>query len=151
MTRLPWCDFVLWAPGGQIHVEKIFYDEIFIEGMVSKAREFYFDKFLPSVVPYFIISRSYEHITAHIANDILKKKVPVSPIKATCEDVEILSVSLVSRQSPPPTNVLQQLNRTQHTVFDDGNCIMPSLTRPDTLTLLHMETARLANNYGCLR
>ena len=119
VTRLPWYDFVLWAPGGQIHVEKIF----MMKYLLMKARAFYFDKFLPSVVPYFIISQSYEHITAHIGNDILKKKVHVSPIKARCEDVEILSVSLVRRQSPLPTNVLQQLNRTQHTVFGDGNCL----------------------------
>ena len=63
VTRLPWCDFVLWAPSEDIHVERIYYDQQFIENAISKARVFYFDKFLPSVVPCTIIAEgSYQDL-----------------------------------------------------------------------------------------
>jgi len=95
VTCLPWCDFVLWAPGGDIHVEKIFYDQMFVEEAVSKARAFYFDKFLPSVVPYLIISQSFEPLTTAVdltANNSLVKRATNAPEAFTesCDNVELL-------------------------------------------------------------
>ena len=52
--RLLWCDFVIWTPT-ELHVEKIEYDQKFIEDAISKAQNFYFSVFLPSVIPYVII------------------------------------------------------------------------------------------------
>ena len=125
VTRLSWGDFVLWAPGGDIHVERIFYDQAFIEEAISKARVFYFDKFLPSVVPYFIISQAYEHsaIGTDLSTDNLSvKRAPVE----SYDEVEFLCVSTVSRPQPP-INILQQLHCTPHTVCGDGNCLYYSI------------------------
>ena len=138
VTHLPWCDFVLWAPHENIHLERIFYDQKFVETAVSKARAFYFDVFLPSVIPYLIISESYEDCTT--ATSRIKENVSVkaeshatAPIKEklsmkaeshydVCDDVEILCVSTVNKPTPP-TNVLQQLNCAPHIVYGDGNCL----------------------------
>ena len=125
VTRLSWGDFVLWAPGGDIHVERIFYDQAFIEEAISKARVFYFDKFLPSVVPYFIISQAYEHSaigTALSTDNLSVKRAPVE----SYDEVEFLCVSTVSRPQPP-ISILQQLHCTPHTVCGDGNCLYYSI------------------------
>ena len=45
VTRLQWCDFVVWAPNEDIFVERISYDQQFIGHAISKARAFYFDVF----------------------------------------------------------------------------------------------------------
>ena len=37
VTRLLWCDFVLWSPSDVIYVERIFYNQSFIEDAVSNA------------------------------------------------------------------------------------------------------------------
>jgi len=55
VTHLLWCDFVIWTPT-EFYVERIEYDQKFVEDAISKARNFYFTVFLPSVVPY-----SYDH------------------------------------------------------------------------------------------
>ena len=54
VTRLLWCDFVVWTPN-EIYIEKIDYDQRFIEKAISKARTFYFTVFLPAIVPYVLI------------------------------------------------------------------------------------------------
>ena len=51
-TCLPWCDFVVWCPNKEIHVERI---QHFIMQAIAKARIFYFDVFLPSIVPCVLI------------------------------------------------------------------------------------------------
>ena len=45
VTRLQWCDFVLWASNEDVFVERILYDQQFIERAISKARALYFDVF----------------------------------------------------------------------------------------------------------
>ena len=56
VTQLQWCDFVVWSPVPDIFVERISYDPEFMK----KAQEFYFQRFLPSVVPCMIISDERE-------------------------------------------------------------------------------------------
>ena len=57
VTNLPWCDFVVWTPVEDLFVQHIYYCKSFMEETISKASSFYFNIFLPSVVPYFIISQ----------------------------------------------------------------------------------------------
>ena len=56
-THLAWCDFVVWSPFQDIFIERVCYDPIFMKAAVLKAKELYFEKFLPSVVPCMIISQ----------------------------------------------------------------------------------------------
>lgn len=56
VTRLPWCDFVVWSPTQDPFVQRVQYDASFIKPALLKACSFCFGKFLPSVVPYIIIS-----------------------------------------------------------------------------------------------
>ena len=56
VTRLMWCDFVIWSPTQDPFVQHVQYDASFMNVALSKAHKFYFDKFLPSAVPYVIIS-----------------------------------------------------------------------------------------------
>lgn len=57
VTNLQWCDFVVWSPmEEEPFVQRIKYDSTFMENNLSKARTFYFKKFLPAVVPYLIVS-----------------------------------------------------------------------------------------------
>ena len=50
---------MVWTLSEGILVERIEYDELFTDEMVSKACKFYFNNFLPSVVPSTTISTSY--------------------------------------------------------------------------------------------
>ena len=52
-----WCNFVVWTPI-EIFVEEIDYEPQFVEVAVSKAQKFYFDIYLTSIVPYFLIHDS---------------------------------------------------------------------------------------------
>ena len=61
ITRLPWCDFVVWSPNKEILVERIYYNQHFIMQAIAKARIFYFDVFLPSIVPCVVIHTSSSH------------------------------------------------------------------------------------------
>ena len=138
VTKLPWCDFVVWAPNDAIHVERIYCDNLFIEDAVSKARAFYFDKFLPSIVPYVIISDSHETCRSSvIATEVVQhsqdsngdtKIVDETEIKImdsdteASGDVEVLSISTALNPSPH-LNILQQLSYQKHDVHGDGNCL----------------------------
>ena len=81
VTRLDWCDFVIWLPSEGIIVERIYYDEKFIDKMSAKARTFYFDTFLPAVVPCTTITRSRDTISqngaAHVSTKKLYKRMKV--------------------------------------------------------------------------
>lgn len=50
VRNLKWCDFVVWSPVQDPFVEQIHYDASFMKKAVSKAEEFYFKQFLPSVI-----------------------------------------------------------------------------------------------------
>jgi len=54
VTHLPWCDFVVWSPN-EIYVERVLYNQGFIEKAIAKARAFYFDIFLPPIVSNMLI------------------------------------------------------------------------------------------------
>ena len=57
MTHLLQCNFVVWIPN-KIFAEEIYYEQQLVEVAVSKAQKFYFDIYLPSIIPYFLIHDS---------------------------------------------------------------------------------------------
>ena len=122
VTRLQWCDFVLWAPNEDVFVERILYDQQFIECAISKARAFYFDVFLPSVVPCTIISHENSYIAGPIEVPVKRKVSPKIENDVSNEDVQILFISTMDKPSPV-TNLLQQLQCIQHKIDGDGNCL----------------------------
>lgn len=139
VTRLSWCDFVVWAPN-DIHVERILYDQCFIDDAVSKARTFYFDIYLPAIVPHVIISEvngtvalTTEHclkaddtgICSSCESSIVldhSKTSDVEKIYETCHEVEILGASTIYGQTSH-IDVLQKLNCRRHNIIGDGNCL----------------------------
>ena len=58
VTGLRWCDFFIWSPVAEPFVERIAYDETFMDESLQKAEAFYFNKFLPSIASYLIIQPS---------------------------------------------------------------------------------------------
>ncbi|XP_065884579.1 uncharacterized protein [Dysidea avara] len=56
VTCLNWCDFCVWSPVGEPFVQRIEYDKAFMDKALTKAQNFYFNKFLLAVTPYMIIS-----------------------------------------------------------------------------------------------
>ena len=56
VSKLPWCDFVVWSPVNDLFVQRVYYNKQFMEEVLSKARSFYFNVYLPSVVPFVVIS-----------------------------------------------------------------------------------------------
>ena len=136
--------FFLWAPNDAVYVERIFCDDSFIEDAVSKARAFYFDKFLPSLLPYVIISDSREDRFAVTTTEVVQicdsaevsddvkvvdnfeacddVEVKIVGDSEASDDVEILSVSNVPSLTSH-MNVLQQLHYRKHEVSGDGNCL----------------------------
>ena len=50
-------NFVVWTPN-KIFAEEIDYKQQFVKVAVSKAQKFYFDIYLPSIIPYFLIHDS---------------------------------------------------------------------------------------------
>ena len=135
VTRLPWCDFVVWSPNDKIHVERIYYNKDFIMQAISKARIFYFDVFLPSIVPCVLIhtissQNCYVNTSFHVTKNVeLRKEKDTSIHTETLpfiqnhdnSDCTILCVS-EAKPSPPP-NVLQKLHVQRHAVNGDGNCL----------------------------
>jgi len=119
VTQLYWCDFVVWSPSEGVIVERIDYDEKFTDKMVSKARAFYFDTFLPSVVSCTAISTSSMDAISLPTTVCVATKSTVLEENEGGEDPEILSVSLVRK----PSIELEQLGCIRHTVYGDGNCL----------------------------
>ena len=93
ITQLQWCDFFLWAPNEDICLERILYVQQFIVHAISKAREFYFDAFIPSVVPCTTISHENSHISGPIEVSIKRKVSPKVENDVCDEDVQILFIS----------------------------------------------------------
>lgn len=58
VTGLTWCDFFVWTPVGEPFLQRIVYDTTFMNAALSKAKLFYFDKFLPAIASYFIVHTS---------------------------------------------------------------------------------------------
>ena len=129
VTQMLWCDFVVWSPNEGIVVERISYDEEFSKMMISKARTFYFDTFLPSAVPCTIISFNSPHATASSVFTCAAKEEPLTPHQENkasehCEDIQLLSISPDSR---PSIDLFQQLGCVRHPVNGDGNCLYNSI------------------------
>jgi len=51
VTRVQWCDFVVWSPIDDTFVQRVYYNKSFMENAIAKAQTFYFEKYLPSIVP----------------------------------------------------------------------------------------------------
>jgi len=121
VTQLFWCYFVVWSPSEGILVERIDFDEKFTAGMVSKARSFYFDTFLPAVVSCITIrSNSTDVIPLTTAARVFTQVTLREEDKdETDDDIQLLSVCTVSR----PSIDLQQLGCVHHSVDGDGNCL----------------------------
>ena len=131
VTGLPWCDFVVWTPNKEIYVERIHYDQSFIEQAIAKARIFYFDLFLPSITPCMLICSDSSHTVDVMQKvEIHKKKIeaPIQPSLPTneCEECVIVDVSKVNRPSLPPS-LLHQMHFARHKVNGDGNCLYHSI------------------------
>ena len=58
VTGLKWCDFFVWSPMGEPFIQRIEYEPSFMDQVLFKARDFYFNKLLPTAVPHMIISPS---------------------------------------------------------------------------------------------
>ena len=52
VTNSKWCDFVVWLPLDQPSIQQVCYDPEFMSKTIVKAQKFYFDQFLPAVLPY---------------------------------------------------------------------------------------------------
>ena len=65
VTKLKWCDFVVWSPLQDPFVQRVCYDPVFMEEAVLKAQKFYFEHFLPSIVPCMISTISYQKYFTH--------------------------------------------------------------------------------------
>ncbi|XP_065892315.1 uncharacterized protein [Dysidea avara] len=165
VTQLPWCNFVLWAPNDAVYVERIFCDDSFIEDAVSKARAFYFDKFLPSLLPYVIISDSCEDRFAVITTEVVQicdsaevsddvkivnnseacDDVEVKIVEAS-DDVEILSVSIVPSLTHIRMYCSSNIAESMKLVVMAIAYIMPLLIRLDILDILLVGTSLLESN-----
>ena len=66
VTCLHWCDFCVWSPLGEPFIQRIEYDKVFMDIMLVKAQNFYFNKFLPAITSYMIIFPSdYSTLSQH--------------------------------------------------------------------------------------
>ena len=113
VTGLLWCDFCVWSPVGEPFVQQIEYDKAFMDKALKKARKFYFNKFLPAITPYMIIS-SCGHSTLPQSN--LTKQTPVDSQILT--NLESNAKCNVIKSDPNVSVVMystsvQHVNRTQ--------------------------------------
>ena len=57
VTKCKWCDFVVWSPVDAPFVQRIEYDEAFMKKAILQAQQFYFEQYLPAVVPNITINK----------------------------------------------------------------------------------------------
>jgi len=151
VTELPWCDFVVWSDIEDIFVQRVYYNKPFMDEVILRAKSFYFNLYLPSVVSNFIISRSGKHSGKQLDNvkqldgtkqlDNAKQLDSVKQLDDTKQldgprlshltksflysgepDVQIISAHK-PQNSLPLSSVLQQLKLSRHTVNGDGSCL----------------------------
>lgn len=77
VTKCKWCDFVVWSPLSAPFVQRIEYDSVFMKGAILKAQKFYFEKFLPAVVPHIIMPYS---VASSSSVSTAEKSTPAQPI-----------------------------------------------------------------------
>ena len=58
VISLQCCDFFVWSPMREPFIQRIKYEPAFMDKVLLKACDFYFNKLLPTVVPHVIISPS---------------------------------------------------------------------------------------------
>jgi len=88
--------------------------------MISEARSFYFDTFLPSMVSCITIRpSSMDIIPLTMAACVSTKVTLQEEDKDQDDDVQLLSECTVTR----PSIDLQQLGCVRHNVDGDGNCL----------------------------
>jgi len=76
VTKCRWCDFVVWSPLGSPFIQRIEYDAAFMKGTIIKAQKFYFEQFLPAVVPHITVPLS---IVSSNSVSTIKKSTSVQP------------------------------------------------------------------------
>jgi len=116
VSRLVWCDFVVWCPR-QIFVQRIRYNAAFIGDCLLKAKKFYFEKFLPSIAPCVIIKNSEQAINK-MAKDSRDTK--------TTLDIESKLQTRVSKSSATTKSVVKKAVCTTllpHTVVPSDKVI----------------------------
>ena len=57
VTNLKWCDFVIWH-SQEPFVQQIWYNSVFMKEAFLKTKTYYFERFLPALIPYMIIKFS---------------------------------------------------------------------------------------------
>ena len=101
VTHLPWCDFIVWSPIQDLFVERVYYDPVFMKAAVLKAQAFYFEKLLPLVVPYMIISQSSEKESTTLASEQCPSFIPSAPVTKTVSPAPVTKMfSLISVMEP---------------------------------------------------
>ena len=58
VTKCMWFDFVVCSLLGAPFIQLIEYEAVFMKGAILKAQKFYFEQFLPAVVPHIIMPSS---------------------------------------------------------------------------------------------
>jgi len=126
VTRLPWCDFVVWSPIQDVFIERVLYDPAFITPAISKAENFYFNKFLPSALPYFVVT-DIKQESACMDPPTGKAVIPPNP--PTMKNVESTTVkATIPRKTVPTINPPTMKNVESTTV----KAIVPPKTAPVT-------------------
>ena len=91
VTRLLWCDFVVWSPIENPFVQRVHYNKAFMEMAISRAKMFYFEKYLPSVVSCMIITP-----TKSKGISVAEPCIPLSSDKPSIADSSVKSPTTVS-------------------------------------------------------
>ena len=152
VSHLMWCDFVVWSPIQDPFIQHVQYNASFINAVLSKARNFYFDKFLPSAVPYVIISpddtNTDNHSSLHpstceqmhkasnpLVTELASESVMITtdsqrfntstriPLTIATPDVQIIGSHKYKSSTYSFDTVLKDLNVKCHSVSRDGSCL----------------------------
>ena len=91
VTKLPWCNFVVWSSVDDLFVERVHYDSEFMKEIISKARSFYFNIYLLSIVPCVIISNDTDLIEniKPVENAMLSGKALAMDNVKPCDSVKL--------------------------------------------------------------
>ena len=136
VTHLQWCDFVVWSPIQEPFVQRVQYDAPFVNTALSKARSFYFEKFLPSVVSNVIMSPDVANMDIKplmfpVANEQPKLGTTPAATTSTVAPVTITSTTMSASTTIP------QLSTTR------GVC---TLSANDVITPIHsVATSKIIN------
>ena len=134
VTKLHWCDFVIWSPVQEPFVQRVKYDFSFMKTTLVKARKFYFEKFLPSVLPCMLITpddsntwgfptsvstktqyaKPYEYVPVTAASNVKSKLTTICTPSATSKETTSLPTSehcySICQNSNTKNLVLQKCN-----------------------------------------